>query len=431
MKAALRSAVMRALGSGRDADMDIAGCFFVPGRIEVLGKHTDYAGGRSLLAAVERGFVIAAAARTDDVVRVIDSTSGEHVEFTATGQPRGRTPAWGTYPETVLRRCAQNFPAAAGGADIAFSSDLPQAAGLSSSSALVVATFLALDAVRGIARTPQYGSAIAGPADLAAYLGAVESGRSFRTLSADRGVGTMGGSEDHTAILCARAGRLVQYSFSPVRFEADVPVPEGWTFAIASSGVRAEKSGAAMAHYNRLSASVQRLVLLWQEAGAGGEATLGDIIAADAGASVRLQEIVRRHAPAEAEALLSRLAQFVAESEEIVPGACAALGSGDMAGFAGLVRRSMGLAVQALRNQTPETISLVETAHGHGAVAASAFGAGFGGSVWALVECERASEFLGSWRSAYIASFHQHAGSSEFFLTTAAASTARLTGGMS
>src|SRR5690606_7084874 len=38
----------------RGAD-DVAATFFVPGRIEVLGKHTDYAGGRSLLAAVNRG----------------------------------------------------------------------------------------------------------------------------------------------------------------------------------------------------------------------------------------------------------------------------------------------------------------------------------------------------------------------------------------
>ena len=39
--------------------------WYVPGRVEVLGKHTDYAGGRSLLAATERGFVFAAAPRTD------------------------------------------------------------------------------------------------------------------------------------------------------------------------------------------------------------------------------------------------------------------------------------------------------------------------------------------------------------------------------
>ena len=45
--------------------------FFVPGRLEVLGKHTDYAGGRSLLCTVERGICLVAAPRDDDRVRKI------------------------------------------------------------------------------------------------------------------------------------------------------------------------------------------------------------------------------------------------------------------------------------------------------------------------------------------------------------------------
>ncbi|MGH7448520.1 MAG: galactokinase family protein, partial [Longimicrobiales bacterium] len=62
---------MSAVAHSRGGDRDLAGCFFVPGRIEVLGKHTDYAGGRSLLAAVHRGFVVAAAPRPDGAVQVI------------------------------------------------------------------------------------------------------------------------------------------------------------------------------------------------------------------------------------------------------------------------------------------------------------------------------------------------------------------------
>src|SRR5512134_311198 len=45
---------------------------WVPGRIELFGKHTDYAGGRSLLCAVERGFAVRAALRRDHVVRAVD-----------------------------------------------------------------------------------------------------------------------------------------------------------------------------------------------------------------------------------------------------------------------------------------------------------------------------------------------------------------------
>ena len=52
-------------------------------------------------------------------------------------------------------------------------------------------------------------------------------------------------------------------------------------------------------------------------------------------------------------------------------------------------------------------------------MAASAFGAGFGGSVWALVETARAEEILAAWADAYGAEFPQHAGHAEFFITGA------------
>src|SRR5947208_2182862 len=53
----------------------------VPGRIEVLGKHTDYAGGRSLLIASDQGFCVLASRRDDNRVRVISAADAESVEF--------------------------------------------------------------------------------------------------------------------------------------------------------------------------------------------------------------------------------------------------------------------------------------------------------------------------------------------------------------
>ena len=109
--------------------------WFVPGRLEVLGKHTDYAGGRSLLCAVERGFCIIASPRDDSQLRIVDAATTSVVSFEIDadlGPPGG----WANYPATVARRVARNF-CATRGADIAFESDLPQAAGMSSSSALL------------------------------------------------------------------------------------------------------------------------------------------------------------------------------------------------------------------------------------------------------------------------------------------------------
>ena len=78
--------------------------------------------------------------------------------------------------------------------------------------------------------------------------------------------------------------------------------------------------------------------------------------------------------------------RFVAEAQRLVPGATRALAAGDLATFGTLVDESQHLAEQWLGNQIPETSALARLARRLGADGASAFGAGFGGSVWALVE---------------------------------------------
>src|SRR5437867_4194437 len=57
----------------------LSAAFFVPGRLEVLGKHTDYAGGRSLLCTVERGICLVAIPRDDDGIRIVDAADGSTV----------------------------------------------------------------------------------------------------------------------------------------------------------------------------------------------------------------------------------------------------------------------------------------------------------------------------------------------------------------
>src|SRR6058998_1344930 len=227
--------------------------FFVPGRIEVLGKHTDYAGGSSLVAAAERGFCVLAAPRADSKLRMLDVRLEEEIQIPITAGLETVPGNWSHYPKTVARRLARNFPGPVRGADVAFISDLPPASGLSSSSALVVATFLVLDAFNAFSRSKAYLANIKTGEDLAGYLGTVENGQTFGTLAGSSGVGTFGGSEDHTAILCSVAGQLSQYAYCPVRLELRVAMPEGYAFAIAASGVVAEKTGAAAAKYNRLS----------------------------------------------------------------------------------------------------------------------------------------------------------------------------------
>ena len=411
--------------------------YWVPGRIEVLGKHTDYAGGRSLLCTIERGFCFAAARREDDLLCIRDARLGETVEIPLRPETRGRSGHWSAYPTTVAQRLAANFgesaarrlgdSAALVGADVVFVSDLPIAAGISSSSALVVGTYSVLAAINRLAERAEFRESIPNRESLAEYLGAVENGLTYRTLAGEHGVGTFGGSEDHTAMLCAEPGKLVQYSFCPVRRERAVDVGADLVFAIAASGVVAEKTGAALSSYNRVASLAREALAAWNRATLSNDATLADALrsAGNIGALIYAIDTTTVPDAFSAGDLAERAAQFAMESERLIPAAADALAMRQLDTFGGIVDASMHNATEMLHNQTPETIFLARQSRTLGAIAASAFGAGFGGSVWALVERERAAAFLSAWDDEYRARFPGHA-KAEFFLTEAGLPATRL-----
>ena len=98
--------------------------------------------------------------------------------------------------------------------------------------------------------------------------------------------------------------------------------------------------------------------------------------------------------------LSRRYLQFHAESEVIVPQLCNALTSAQADMITNLADWSQNLATSHLRNTVEETEWLPATARKLGAIAASSFGAGFGGSVWALIPAEQATRFASKWEEA-------------------------------
>lgn len=423
----LITAAARALAQAGMPGGRAACAFFVPGRIEVLGKHTDYAGGRSLLAATDRGFAVVATEAAGDDVVFTDARARASAAFRMDPglEP---VPGWATYPMTVARRVARNFAGPLRAAHVAFVSNLPQAEGLSSSSALLTASFLALAAVNRLADDDAFRCRIDTTETLASYLACIENGASFGDLEGDAGVGTHGGAQDHTAILCARPGAVSRYRFLPLRFDGAVAMPARHLFAVACSGARAEKAGAARPRYNRASGLARIAAEVWREATGRADATLGAALASDPGAAGRLRALVAgtRHPEASARELQARVEHFVAESEEIVPAAAAALAAADFAAFGTLVDRSQALAASHLSNQLPETEYLARSARELGAAAASSFGAGFGGSVWALVREEGHTHFLRDWRARYTARFPERVNACDFFSTGAAGAATRV-----
>lgn len=394
--------------------------FFVPGRIEVLGKHTDYAGGRSLTCALDRGIMVAVNPRSDDHILAHACDLDQSAGFEFTPDLVVRPDGWANYVMTVARRLARNFPGPRGlhGADIAFASDLPHAGGMSSSSALVIATWLALNAANGFDRRPEYAKEIRVMEDLAGYLGTCENGQNFGSLAGDKGVGTFGGSEDHTAILCSRPGDLNLYTYNPVRLERRIPLPEDLALVIAVSGVRAQKTAEAKEQFNRLSL-LTRAIMDTLAAQGWQKPTLAAAIGDDREAAACVSQILQtvRHPQFKPAELMERFGQFAQEHQQIIPRAVDALAAKDWTKLGILVEQSQALAESGLHNQVAETSALTRMARERKATAASAFGAGFGGSVWAMVNRDEASAFAKAWREAYVIAFPQYANACDVFVT--------------
>lgn len=143
--------------------------FRAPGRVNLIGEHTDYNDGFVLPVAIENETVVAARARGDRFVRVHSLNISESREFDLDRPGPPRRHDWLDYVEGVaqalLARGAQ-----LSGADLAVLSDVPEGAGLSSSAALEISIGLALLSVSGIA-SERVALALAGQQAEHAYVG--------------------------------------------------------------------------------------------------------------------------------------------------------------------------------------------------------------------------------------------------------------------
>jgi galactokinase len=120
------------------------GVWRAPGRVNLIGEHTDYNDGFALPFAIGAGVCVAAAARQDGVVALSSRQYGSAVVTVPLGSlAPGAVEGWAAYPAGVawaLRSAGHRV----GGASLAVDADLPAGAGLSSSAALECAAGLAL-----------------------------------------------------------------------------------------------------------------------------------------------------------------------------------------------------------------------------------------------------------------------------------------------
>jgi len=409
--------------------------YFVPGRVEVLGKHTDYAGGKSLLMALDRGFQGVSRINNTTKIRIMDINPGyglREFEFAERLQPS--TGQWENYAMTVAQRVAANFAAyqKLRGVDIVFASDLPGAGGMSSSSALIVFTFLTLAAPNNLFENPIYKENISNNIDLAMYLACIENGQTFRSLVGGRGVGTFGGSEDHTTMLTAKRGILSVFEFCPTRHIADIQFPSDLAMVVAHSGVKAEKTGDAKELYNLASRRASLVVDCYNERYGTKHNVMRDIIVENEGLDfARLRNRVRTAIGRQSDKtqgldLMGRFAQFYLEDRVYIPEAVAALVGHDYARLGRIIDQSHAASKRSLRNIVPEIDYLQRKARELGAIAASGFGAGFGGSAYALIRLDQRRDFISKWRNGYLDSFPERRRGALFFDVTASQGATRL-----
>lgn len=126
---------------------------FAPGRINLIGEHTDYSGGFVLPASLAIGTWAIAAPRDDRVIRVHSESVGELATVSLDASPAQAQRHWSDYVAGVawaLQRSGRSLC----GADLLICSDVPMGSGLSSSAALEVATALALLGAAGLSMPP-------------------------------------------------------------------------------------------------------------------------------------------------------------------------------------------------------------------------------------------------------------------------------------
>ncbi len=209
------------------------GVWRAPGRVNLIGEHTDYNFGLALPFAIDRATVVAARRRPDNLVRAVSCTLGR--EATASlddiaGQDPSYFEPWARFPFGVIWAIAQ-AGAALPGFDLVIASDVPIGAGLSSSAALSIAITIAVN-------------------DLAAVgLSKSEMARVGQRAESEV-AGSPCGLMDQLAVLEGQAGSAVLIDFLSLGTE-QVPIGRGPLVVI---NTRVEHANAAGAYADRRNA---------------------------------------------------------------------------------------------------------------------------------------------------------------------------------
>jgi galactokinase len=317
-----------------------------PGRVNLLGEHTDYNGGPVLPVAIERRTAIAARAAP---AWSFASTTEEGVQQVDIEAPMRRS--WTDYLVGVVREL-RALRAAPPGAHVAVATSLPIGAGLSSSAALTVAAAKALSLLAGKRLSPAALAEIAFRAEY--HQVGVRCGRMDQTIAAH-------GQPGSALLFETAAGTL-----------HSVPLPGRlW---ILETGVSHRLTGGALNDRRRECEEALAFCREWRP----GLLHLAQLTPDD------LPEVERRLAPP----LVPRVRHVVTETARTRK-AAEVLAAGDLATLGRLLVQGHDSLRVDYESTIPEADLLVSSAVKHGAYGARLTGAGWGGAVVLLAPAER------------------------------------------
>lgn len=358
-----------------------------PGRVNLIGEHTDYNGLPVLPMALRQEIRLILAPRQDQQIHVanVEPEFGHREFVISLDIPPSPAGDWANYVKAPCQALARRFAAAEGsggairnlrGFDAVVSSTLPVASGLSSSSALVIAVGRALMAVNGV--------------DLPTLEFAEEMAQG------ERYSGTQGGGMDQAISAGAREGHASRIEFNPLRM-FETQVPSAWAFVVAHSLVRAEKSGKAREAYNRRTLECREALTLMAAAlGPEGEPLTYPRIL-ELMCMEDLLDLAKRSLRGD---LLRRFRHVVTEGSRVYD-AEHALRREDLLTFGLLMNASHVSLRDDYEVSSPELDQLVELALEGGAAGARLTGAGFGGCIVALAQRAQAEEVISALEEGY------------------------------
>ena len=360
-----------------------------PGRVNLIGEHTDYSLLPVLPIAVDRSLLIAVDANDSNTVEAISAQfeGSVVIDRAAIVGPDG----WGRYLSGTLMELRSFAPGQ--GARIHVSGDLPSDGGLSSSSSLTVGILVALSAAWGL------------DLDLEAIV--------VLATAAERHVGVESGGMDQTVIAFGKPGAALRIDFHPAGRRL-VPVPDGLRFVVAYSGEAAPKGGSVREQYNeRVVGARLAAAMLADQVGLdiGSPPTLSEVADVDVvdvlvddlpektsaqevahGAQVDVQRLVLLSASSFnhiTKVPVRRVARHILGEAQRVNAAESALNEGDLAAFGELMDESHDSLRQDFKCSTAALDKLCAAMRKAGAFGARLTGAGFGGYALAAVPADK------------------------------------------